>query len=60
MRVTYRRALARGLVCDYMTGQQAHKHRFANASMPLLQVDASAAELQKIVRGMESAPALAA
>jgi hypothetical protein len=29
-------------------------------SMPLLQVDASAAELQKIVRGMESAPALAA
>ncbi|MGH9524902.1 MAG: GNAT family N-acetyltransferase [Terriglobales bacterium] len=40
-----RRTLAAGLDCDYMTGEQPHKVRFATSSVPLYRVSASAAEL---------------
>ncbi len=40
-----RRSLAAGLSCDYMTGTQSHKSRFATGSVPLSRVDASRAQL---------------
>ena len=40
-----RRTLAEGLDCDYMTGEQPHKVRFATWSVPLYRAGASAAEL---------------
>lgn len=42
-----RRSLAGGLDCDYLTGEQPHKTRFATASVPLFRVHASAADLQQ-------------
>jgi CelD/BcsL family acetyltransferase involved in cellulose biosynthesis len=41
-------SLAEGLDCDYMTGEQPHKLRFATASVPLYRVQATAAELSSI------------
>ncbi len=40
-----RRSLAEGLVCDYMTGMQSHKSRFATGSVALSRVDATPAQL---------------
>lgn len=40
-----RRTLASGLDCDYMTGEQPHKMRFATHAVPLFRVFASAEEL---------------
>jgi CelD/BcsL family acetyltransferase involved in cellulose biosynthesis len=40
-----RRTLASGLDCDYMTGEQPHKVRFATSSQPLFRVLADAEEL---------------
>ncbi len=37
-----RRSLAEGLDCDYMTGEQPHKLRFATSAVPLYRVHASA------------------
>ena len=51
-----RRTLAAGLDCDYMTGEQPHKIRFATSSVPLYRVNASAAQLADVA----SARALAA
>lgn len=44
-----RRSLAEGLDCDFMTGEQPHKARFATSSLPLFRVCASAADLQHAV-----------
>lgn len=52
-----RRSLADGLDCDYMTGEQPHKTRFATSAVPLLRVSASAADLQ--LAAAESLPAAA-
>jgi CelD/BcsL family acetyltransferase involved in cellulose biosynthesis len=46
-----RNSLAQGLDCDYMTGEQPHKMRFATASVPLFRVNASAAQLAEIASG---------
>lgn len=51
-----RRTLADGLDCDYMTGEQPHKVRFATGSVPLYRASASAADLANVA----SARALAA
>jgi CelD/BcsL family acetyltransferase involved in cellulose biosynthesis len=43
-----RRSLAAGLDCDYMTGEQPHKTRFATSAVPLFQVDASAGSIARM------------
>jgi CelD/BcsL family acetyltransferase involved in cellulose biosynthesis len=43
-----RRSLAAGLDCDYMTGEQPYKMRFATTSEPLFAVEASSGELRRI------------
>jgi CelD/BcsL family acetyltransferase involved in cellulose biosynthesis len=50
-----RRSLEQGLDCDYLTGEQPHKTRFATHLAPLFRVEAKAAELARISR---PAPAL--
>ena len=45
-----RASLAEGLHCDYMTGEQPHKMRFATASMPLFRVYATADQLVNVAR----------
>ncbi len=40
-----RRSLAEGFACDYMTGTQSHKSRFATGAVALSRVDASPAQL---------------
>jgi len=54
-----RQSLAEGLSCDYMTGRQNHKHRFATGSVPLLRVDASPEQLhaamERLARGVSLA-----
>jgi hypothetical protein len=50
-----RRSLEQGLDCDYLTGEQPHKTRFATHLAPLFRVEAEAAELARISR---PAPAL--
>ncbi len=47
MEVT-RRSLEQGLDCDYMTGEQPHKARFATGGTPLFRVEAQAEELARI------------
>ena len=42
------RSLARGLSCDYMTGEHSYKMRFANSSQPLYRVEISAERLADI------------
>jgi len=42
------RSLAEGLDCDYMTGEQPHKLRFATSSVPLFRVEASAEQLANL------------
>ena len=46
-----RRSLGEGLDCDYMTGEQPHKLRFATSSVPLYRVKASAETLTEIAFG---------
>lgn len=46
-----RRSLAEGLDCDYMTGEQPHKLRFATSSVPLYTVHAGPATLSDIACG---------
>ncbi len=41
-------SLAEGLDCDYMTGTQSHKMRFAESAIPLYRIDASPAEVARI------------
>jgi CelD/BcsL family acetyltransferase involved in cellulose biosynthesis len=53
-----RQSLAEGLDCDYMTGTQPQKQRFATSSVPLFRVEASAEQLARIAG--EAAPAEAA
>ncbi len=48
-----RRSLAEGLACDYMTGTQSHKSRFATGSVALSRVDASPAQLAAALSRME-------
>lgn len=43
-----RRSLAQGLTCDYMTGEQDYKMRFATSVEPLFWVEASAEELRAL------------
>jgi CelD/BcsL family acetyltransferase involved in cellulose biosynthesis len=43
-----RRSLEQGLDCDYMTGEQPHKMRFATHSTPLFRVEAPTAELTRL------------
>jgi CelD/BcsL family acetyltransferase involved in cellulose biosynthesis len=43
-----RRSLAAGLDCDYMTGEQPHKTRFATSAVPLFRVNAPAATVARI------------
>ncbi|MFB3917667.1 MAG: GNAT family N-acetyltransferase [Terriglobales bacterium] len=42
-----RQSLAAGLDCDYMTGEQPHKTRFATHKVPLFKVQASAEALAR-------------
>jgi CelD/BcsL family acetyltransferase involved in cellulose biosynthesis len=46
-----RRSLEQGLDCDYLTGEQPHKTRFATHLSPLFRVKAEAAELARVSRG---------
>jgi CelD/BcsL family acetyltransferase involved in cellulose biosynthesis len=48
-----RLALEEGLDCDYMTGEQAYKMRFATGSEPLYKVEASVAQLSALKRHTE-------
>jgi CelD/BcsL family acetyltransferase involved in cellulose biosynthesis len=50
-----RRSLAQGLDCDYLTGEQSYKTRFATHLAPLFRVQAEVADLACISR---AAPAL--
>jgi CelD/BcsL family acetyltransferase involved in cellulose biosynthesis len=43
-----RRSLEQGLDCDYMTGEQAHKTRFATHLAPLYRVEAQSADLVRL------------
>ena len=45
-----RRSLEQGLDCDYLTGEQPHKNRFATHLAPLFRVQAEAADLARISR----------
>jgi CelD/BcsL family acetyltransferase involved in cellulose biosynthesis len=45
-----RRSLAEGLSCDYMTGEQDYKMRFATSVEPLFWVNASAEQLRDLVQ----------
>lgn len=40
-----RRSLEQGLDCDYMTGQQSHKSRYATREVPLFRVEAQPADV---------------
>jgi CelD/BcsL family acetyltransferase involved in cellulose biosynthesis len=53
-----RQSLAEGLNCDYMTGTQPQKQRFATSSVSLFRVEASAEQLARIAG--EAAPVEAA
>jgi hypothetical protein len=46
-----RQSLAEGLDCDYMTGTQPQKMRFATGSVPLMRVEASPEQLARIADG---------
>jgi CelD/BcsL family acetyltransferase involved in cellulose biosynthesis len=50
-----RRSLEQGLDCDYLTGEQPHKTRFATHLAPLFRVEAEVSDLARISR---AAPAL--
>jgi CelD/BcsL family acetyltransferase involved in cellulose biosynthesis len=50
-----RRSLAAGLDCDYMTGEQPHKMRFATSLVPLFRIDAPAGALTQPNMEMRSA-----
>jgi CelD/BcsL family acetyltransferase involved in cellulose biosynthesis len=43
-------SLAEGLDCDYMTGEQPHKMRFATSSEPLFRIEASCRDLHRIAK----------
>ena len=43
-----RRSLEQGLDCDYLTGEQPHKTRFATHLTPLFRVETEARELARI------------
>jgi CelD/BcsL family acetyltransferase involved in cellulose biosynthesis len=45
-----RRSLAQGLDCDYLTGEQPHKTRFATHRAPLFRVQAEVEYLARIAR----------
>ena len=45
-----RRSLAQGLDCDYLTGEQPHKTRFATHLAPLFRVQAAVVDLARISR----------
>jgi CelD/BcsL family acetyltransferase involved in cellulose biosynthesis len=51
-----RRSLAQGLDCDYMTGEQPHKTRFATHLMPLFRVEAEIPCLARIPRPAPAYP----
>jgi CelD/BcsL family acetyltransferase involved in cellulose biosynthesis len=55
-----RQSLAEGLSCDYMTGRQNHKHRFATGSVRLLRVDASPEQLHAGVSRLATSLTMAA
>lgn len=46
-----RRSLEQGMECDYMTGEQSHKARFATWRVPLYHVKATAEQLADVGRG---------
>ena len=46
-----RRSLRQGFDCDYMTGEQPHKMRFATSVVPLYRVNATAEQMAEIVSG---------
>jgi len=48
-----RQTLAAGLDCDYMTGEQPHKKRFATSRVPLFRVEASADVVARAARRVE-------
>lgn len=55
-----RHSLAEGLSCDYMTGRQNHKHRFATGTVRLLRVDASPKQLHSSLGRLAADQAMAA
>ena len=56
-----RRSLAESLDCDYMTGEQPHKLRFATHTVPLFRCEAAPQELARITHRREGKlPQLAA
>jgi len=52
---TTRRSLEQGLDCDYLTGEQPHKTRFATYRTPLFRLEADARNLARIT-GLRLAP----
>lgn len=46
-----RRSLQQGFDCDYMTGEQPHKMRFATSVTPLYRVKATAEQMSEIATG---------
>lgn len=52
-----RQALAEGLDCDYMTGEQAYKQRLATSLTPLYRVQASARQLAEVGSFAHAVPA---
>jgi CelD/BcsL family acetyltransferase involved in cellulose biosynthesis len=55
-----RASLAENLDCDYLTGEQEYKMRFATSVMPLYRVDVTAGELAESLRQRSFAIAPAA
>ena len=55
-----RLTLAEGLDCDYMTGEQPYKLRFATGSAPLYKIEASAEQLAALSKETEQPVALIA
>jgi len=48
-----RQTLEQGIACDYMTGEQSYKLRFATGSEPLYKVEAQAEQLARLASAAE-------
>jgi CelD/BcsL family acetyltransferase involved in cellulose biosynthesis len=51
-----RRSLSEGLDCDYMTGEQPHKMRFATSQVPLFRVQATADQVAQVLTEAPRSP----
>ncbi len=54
-----RRSLEQGLDCDYMTGEHAHKTRYATRQVPLFRVEAQDGELARLLHAGPAIPVAA-